>query len=158
MHVLWNILQSGLVFGIIDLFGFITSSLYCIFGERLSLRKMAFLGAFLQGLTVLGFGMLEYVENVVLFLSGSYLLRLVRKLVLHLESFMLIISDLPWRSLEGIFSALAESAYTALFINLYPDRIGQITSWSTTFIEVGYSVGPIIGRFFMTLVDFTYPS
>ena len=59
--------------------------------------------------------------------------------------------------MEGIFSALAESAYTALFINLYPDRIGQITSWSNTAIGVGYSVGPIFGRFFYDIGGFHLP-
>ena len=54
-----------------------------IFGEKFSVRTLSFLGAFLQGLSVLGFGMLEFVENVDLFLSLSYLLRLVRKLIIY---------------------------------------------------------------------------
>ena len=74
-----------MVFGIINLSGFITASLLSIFGERFSVRTMSFLGAFLQGWTFLVFGMLEYVENVVLFLSLSYLLRLVRKLLIYLK-------------------------------------------------------------------------
>ena len=75
--------QSGFVFGIVHLSGFISASLMSIFGEKFSVRTLSFLGAFLQGLSVLGFGMLEFVENVDLFLSLSYLLRLVRKLIIY---------------------------------------------------------------------------
>ena len=81
--MLLNIFQSGFVFGIVHLSGFISASLMSIFGERFSIRTMSFLGTFFQGLTVLGFGMLEFVENVDLFLSLSYLLRLVRKLIIY---------------------------------------------------------------------------
>ena len=80
LGALLNIFQSGFVFGIVHLSGFISASLMSVFGERFSVRTMSFLGAFLQGLAVFGFGMLEFVENVDLFLSLSYLLRLVKKI------------------------------------------------------------------------------
>ena len=49
------------------------------------------------------------------------------------------------------------AAYTATFINLYPDRIGAITSWSGTVLGIGYSIGPIIGGFFYDIGGFHLP-
>ena len=79
------IFQSGLVFGIVQLSGFISASFMSIFGDRFNIRTMLFLSAILQGLAVMGFGMLEFVENVDFFLSLSYFLRLVRKLQIYLK-------------------------------------------------------------------------
>ena len=74
--------QSGLVFGVVHLSAFIASSLMSIFGYRFSVRTMSFLGAIFQGVTVIAFGMLEFTDDVVLFLTLSYGLRLVGKLYL----------------------------------------------------------------------------
>ena len=67
--------QSGLVFGIVHLSGFISASVMSMIGDRFSVRTMAFLSAFLQGIAVMAFGMLEFTEDVFLFLTLSYLLR-----------------------------------------------------------------------------------
>ena len=49
------------------------------------------------------------------------------------------------------------AAYTATFMNLYPDRIGAIISWSETVLGIGYSVGPVIGGFFYDIGGFHLP-
>ena len=69
------ILQSGLVFGMVHLSGFITSSVFSIVGHKFNPRNMALLGSFIQGLAVLIFGILVLIENKSIFLSISFILR-----------------------------------------------------------------------------------
>ena len=59
--------------------------------------------------------------------------------------------------MEGVCSAIAMAAYTATFIQLYPERVGAITSWSGTVLGIGYSLGPIIGGFFYDIAGFYLP-
>ena len=68
-------LQSGLVFGILKLSGFLTGSIYSIIGHKFSSRNMAFLGSVTQGISVLLFVMIEYTNDKVIFLTLSYILR-----------------------------------------------------------------------------------
>ena len=49
------------------------------------------------------------------------------------------------------------AAYTATFIQLYPDKVGAITSWSGTVLGIGYSVGPVIGGFLYDIGGFYLP-
>ena len=49
------------------------------------------------------------------------------------------------------------SAYTAIFIQLYPDRVGAINSWSGTMLGIGYCIGPVIGGFFYDCGGFYLP-
>ena len=79
MCVVFLSFQSGLVFGVVHLSAFIASSLMSIFGYRFSVRTMSFLGAIFQGVTVIAFGMLEFTDDVAMFLTLSYGLRLVGK-------------------------------------------------------------------------------
>ena len=72
------ILQSGLVFGMVHLSGFITSSAFGIAGHKFNPRNMALLGAFMQGLAVLIFGILELINEKSIFLSLSFILRNVQ--------------------------------------------------------------------------------
>ena len=67
--------QSGLVFGMLHLSGFIASLAFGIVGHRFSSRNMAFLGSFLQGVTVFLFGMLEFVHDKDVFLTISFISR-----------------------------------------------------------------------------------
>ena len=70
-----NNYQSGLVFGALQLSGFVTASAFGLVGHKFSSRSMAFMGSFLQAIAVLLFGMLEYTGDTVVFLTLSYLLR-----------------------------------------------------------------------------------
>ena len=63
------------MFGILQLSGFVAATAFSVVGHTLSSRNMAFLGSFTQGVAVLLFGMLEFSEDKVVFLSFSYLLR-----------------------------------------------------------------------------------
>ena len=69
------ILQSGLVFGMVHLSGFITSLAFGIVGHKFNPRNTALLGSFIQGLAVMIFGILELINEKSIFLSLSFLLR-----------------------------------------------------------------------------------
>ena len=75
------ILQSGLVFGMVHLSGFITSSAFGIVGHKFNPRNLALLGSFIQGLAVLTFGILELINEKSIFLSVSFILRYVDSLL-----------------------------------------------------------------------------
>ena len=49
------------------------------------------------------------------------------------------------------------SAFSAIFIKLYPNKVGQITSWSETALGVGYSIGPALGGFLYDVRGFHLP-
>ena len=51
------------------------------------------------------------------------------------------------RAVEGVGSSIAMSSFTVIFIELYPEKVGTITSWSETALGLGYSIGPAIGGF-----------
>ena len=68
-------LQSGLVFGVLKLSGFVTATIYSFIGHKFSSRTMAFLGSSTQGIAVIVFGMIEYTDDKVVFLTLSYTLR-----------------------------------------------------------------------------------
>ena len=69
------ILQSGLVFGMVQLSGFIASSAFGIAGHKFNPRNMSLLSSFMQGLAVLIFGTLELIHDKSIFLSVSLILR-----------------------------------------------------------------------------------
>ena len=103
-----------------------------IFGEKFSVRTLSFLGAFLQGLSVLGFGMLEFVENVDLFLSLSYLLRLVRKLIIYSK---VIHFDYLWfamKELGGYLFCSCDGSLHCYFYKVVPrqNRSNYIMEWN----------------------------
>ena len=60
-------------------------------------------------------------------------------------------------TLEGISSAVAMTTFIAIFITLYPDKVGAIYSWSSTVLGVGYSIGPAIGGFLYDIGGFHLP-
>ena len=67
--------QSGFVFGIGPLAAFLMSSVMSIVGSNFSYRTMAFIGTFTLGVEVVAFGMLQFTDDAVIFLTLSYLLR-----------------------------------------------------------------------------------
>ena len=65
----------GFVFGLVHISGFISASVISIVGDKFNSRKMSFFGAFVQGMAVVAFGMLDFTEDAHIFLTLSYLLR-----------------------------------------------------------------------------------
>ena len=62
-----------------------------------------------------------------------------------------------FRALEGVGSSIAMSSFSVIFIHLYPEKVGTITSWSETALGVGYSTGPAIGGLFYDIGGFHLP-
>ena len=56
--------------------------------------------------------------------------------------------------MEGIGSSISITAYSTIFIKLYPNKIGTVTSWSGTALGVGYSIGPVPGGFLYDIGGF----
>ena len=75
MLISYLYLQSGLVFGILKLSGFVTATIFSLVGHKFNSRTMAFLGSSTQGIAVMIFGMIEYTDDKVVFLTLSYTLR-----------------------------------------------------------------------------------
>ena len=61
------------------------------------------------------------------------------------------------RAVEGVGSSIAMSSFTVIFIDLYPNKVGTINSWSQTALGVGYSIGPAIGGFLYDIGGFHLP-
>ena len=59
--------------------------------------------------------------------------------------------------MDGIGSSISSAAYSTIFIKLFPEKIGSVTSWSGTALGVGYSVGPILGGFLYDIGGFHLP-
>ena len=59
--------------------------------------------------------------------------------------------------MEGIGSSIAMSAWSVIFIKLYPNKVGKITSWSETALGIGYSIGPALGGFLYDVRGFHLP-
>ena len=49
------------------------------------------------------------------------------------------------------------AAYSTIFIKLYPNKIGTVTSWSGTALGVGLSIGPALGGFLYDIGGFHLP-
>ena len=61
------------------------------------------------------------------------------------------------RAMEGLGSSIAMSSFSVIFMHLYPEKVGKITSWCETAIGVGYSAGPAIGGFLYDIRGFHLP-
>ena len=117
---------------------------------------MVFLGSFLQGLSAILFGLLEYTDDTAVFLTLSYLLRKEEQCnVSKLKNRSLILN--VYRILEGIGSSITMSAISAIFIKLDPSKVGKFTSWTGTALSVGYSVGPGLGGILYDIGGFHLP-
>lgn len=49
------------------------------------------------------------------------------------------------------------TTFTAIFITLYPDKVGAIYSWGSTVHGVGYSIGPAVGGLLYDIGGFYLP-
>ena len=148
--------QSGLVFGIPHISGFVAACAFSLVGHKFSSRIMAFLGSFMHGLSAILFGLLQYTDDTVVFLALSYLLRKeAQPNIIKCKNNSLILN--AYRILEGIGSSVAMAALSAVVLKLYPNKVGQTTSCSQTALGVGYSIGPALGGFLYDIGGFHLP-
>ena len=127
--------QYGFVFGMLSLTAFIFSPIFGTYGNKLGSRTVFYLGALAQGTCGIAFGFLQYVNSTWAFLSLSYFLRF----------------------LHGISDAATMGASLAILIEMYPDRITTLMSYTEMCVGLGYILGPAIGSILYEMGGFILP-
>ena len=127
--------QSGFVFGIYSLVGFISSPLFGKYGSKFSPGLLYNPSAFVLSACTLAFGYLSYIEDLTLFLSLAYILRII----------------------SGIANAAAWGSLFASLITLFPNHVSKIVAASELFYGIGYMLGPAIGGLLYNTGGFVVP-
>jgi len=127
--------QYGFVFGIFNLMAFLTAPLFGRYGTRLGATNLYRFGAFVQAICGIGFGFLQYVDNLPAFLGLSYLLR----------------------ALSGIADAAGWSSVLSILMQLFPTKVARIMAWTETFFGLGFMIGPALGSLLYGLGGFQLP-
>ena len=115
--------QYGLVFGISNLAGFIAGPFFGKFGKYFGVHWMLKIGSLIQGIAGALFGFLAYINNTNVFLSLSYLLRLI----------------------HGISSVAAWASVNTILIYIFPKDASRVISSIEVFQGLGYMIGPVLG-------------
>ena len=111
--------KYGFVFGIFNLMAFLTAPIFGRFGAKIGAANLYRFGAFFQAICGIGFGFLEYVEDVTAFIWISYLLRAV----------------------SGIADAAGWGAVLSILMQLFPTKVARIMAWTETFFGLGFMIG-----------------
>ena len=127
--------QSGFVFGIFSLAGFISSPFFGKYGSMMSPRFLYIPSALIIAASTFAFGALHFIHDLYLFLSLSYILRI----------------------LSGMANAAAWGSLLAALITIFPDKVAKIVAASEFFYGIGYMLGPVIGAFFYNSGGFILP-
>ena len=130
-----TISQSGFVFGIYSLVGFIFSPLVGKYGTKVSQAYLNNLGAFIQSLCTLSFGFSHYINDVNSFLTLAYTLRIVL----------------------GIANAASFVSLLAALMTLYPNKVAKIVAATELFFGIGYMLGPSLGGLLYSTGGFLLP-
>ena len=130
-----TISQSGFVFGIYSLIGFIFSPLVGKYGTKVSQGYLYNLGAFVQSLSTLMFGLLHYIKDVNIFLVFAYTLRI----------------------LLGMANAASFVSLLAALMTLYPNKVAKIVAATEFFFGIGYMLGPALGGLLYSAGGFLLP-
>ena len=120
------LLQYGFVFGIFNLMAFLTAPLFGRYGTQIGAANLYRFEAFVQAVCGIGLGLLEYVYNLPVFLSLSYL----------------------FRSLSGIANAAVWSSVLSILLQLFPTKVARIIAWTESFFGLGYMIGEAQKRIF----------
>ena len=127
--------QYGFVFGMSSLAAFIFSPIFGTYGNKLGPRTVFYLGAFAQGTCGIAFGFLQYVNSTWAFITLSYLIRF----------------------LQGISNTATMGASLAILIEMYPDRVTSLMSYTEMCVGLGYILGPAIGSILYEMGGFILP-
>ena len=130
-----DITQSGFVFGIFSLAGFISSPLFGKYGSRISPGFLYIPSAFIIAGCTLTFGWLLYIDNLNLFLTLAYILRV----------------------LAGMANAAAWGSLLAALVTLFPNHLSKIAAASELFYATGYMLGPVLGALLYNTGGFMLP-
>jgi len=127
--------QYGFVFGIANLSLFIFSPIFGRYGSTIGPKLCFNVGAVSQGVSGFLFAFLPYIDSVDLFIGISYLLRFI----------------------EGMGTAMAWSSALGILMEIFPNKVGRVMSWTQTCFGLGYMLGPGVGAWFYEMGGFMLP-
>ena len=121
--------HAGLIFGIYSLVGCIASPLFGKYGSNFSPGFLYIPGAIIQAISTLSFGVLHYIDNLGLFLSLAYMLRMI----------------------SGAAMAAVWGSLMAALMTLFPDKVSKVVATTVLSFGIGYMLGPALsGLLFIT--------
>lgn len=115
--------QYGLTFGIAHLANFLGAPFFSNIADCLGLKNLFMIASLTQGFAGITFGCLSFINDKILFLTGSYLMRI----------------------LDGFAQGCSWCAIITISITLFPNNVATVMGWSELCIGVGYVLGPVIG-------------
>ncbi|XP_059097397.1 MFS-type transporter SLC18B1-like [Tigriopus californicus] len=127
--------QYGLVFGIVSLGGFLSSPIFAHFGGKIGTKILCNVSGFVQGMTAVAFGSLEYVNETWTFIGFSYLLRFI----------------------DGVANAAGAAAIVSILMALLPGYESSIPGWTQMCFGLGYTIGPVLGSLLFEFGGFSLP-
>jgi len=127
--------QYGFVFGIANLSLFLFSPVFGRYGAAIGPKLCFNVGAVAQGVSGFAFAFLPYLDSVGAFIGISYLLRFI----------------------EGMGTAMAWSSALGILMEIFPNKVGRVMSWTQTCFGLGYMLGPGVGAWFYEMGGFMLP-
>lgn len=127
--------EYGFVFGIANLSLFLFSAVFGKYGAKIGPKFCFNCGAVMQGVSGFLFAFLPYVGTTGGFIGLSYLLRF----------------------LEGMGTAMAWSSVLGILMQIFPNKVAKIMSWTQTCFGLGYMLGPGVGAWLYELGGFKLP-
>eukprot|EP00095_Tigriopus_kingsejongensis_P002202 maker-scaffold1312_size48844-snap-gene-0.9 protein:Tk02202 transcript:maker-scaffold1312_size48844-snap-gene-0.9-mRNA-1 annotation:"mfs-type transporter slc18b1-like" len=127
--------EYGFVFGIIHLAIFFSGPFFGKYMHFFGLKNVYIFGVISTGVCALLFGFLDFVEDKVLFLTYSYTLRI----------------------LEGVAEAASWSAVFSMLLQMFPDNVATVYSFTEASFSFSEMVGPTVGAIFYSIGGFVLP-
>ena len=127
--------EYGLVFGIFQLVIFIVSPFYGHYITTIGSKFMMVAGVFTTGCTCILFGQLVFIDGTKVFLTLSFLVRIV----------------------EALGVAGCNTASFSILAQEFPDSVGSVMASLETCIGVGLIIGPTVGGVLYELGGYVMP-
>lgn len=127
--------QFGAVFGIIHLSLFIFGPLVGKYLGIWGVKAIFPAGFIIDGGTFILFGLLQWVDDVTMFLVFSYLIRF----------------------LEGVGAAATWTSNLSILMARFPEQKATVKAWCDAAFNFGLTVGPVVGAFMYTEGGFFLP-
>lgn len=127
--------QFGAVFGIIHLSLFIFGPLVGKYLGIWGVKAIFPAGFIIDGGTFILFGLLQWVDDVTMFLVFSYLIRF----------------------LEGVGAAATWTSNLSILMARFPENKATVKAWCDAAFNFGLTVGPVVGAFMYTSGGFFLP-
>ncbi len=130
-----NVAEYGFVFGVIHLAIFVSGPLFGKFMPVLGLKNVYIFGVISTGVCALLFGFLDFVRGKTAFLAYSYALRV----------------------LEGVAEAASWSAVFSMLLQMFPDNVATVSSFTAASFSFSEMVGPTVGAISFSVGGFVLP-